>query len=92
MNMNDYKDSLVTAGIWNLYSQEWATTDEVLIYGYIEVAWLEGGEYHVFISELDSDTNIGLGFVSWHANEWGYINLDEYKTLPIVDKKIYPGW
>ena len=82
--MDSYKDDLVVAGVPNLYGQENVLIENVSIYWHIRVVWLEGGEYHAFITELDSATNIAFGYVSWQANEWGYINLDEYKTLPIL--------
>lgn len=82
--MDDYKDSLVLAWVPNLRGQEETPAEDVLIYGHIRIVGLEGGEYHAYITELDSLTNIAFGYVSWQDNEWGYINLDELKSLPVM--------
>ena len=82
--MNLYKDSLVEAGVPNLYEQDGKGFENVSIYWHIHIVWLEGGEYHAHITELDQKTNIAFGHVSWQDNEWGYINLDELKALPIM--------
>lgn len=90
--MDTYKDELVTAGIGELYSQYGKDLEDMVVYGHVWVIWLEGWDYHSFISELDAETNVGFAFVSWHENERGYINLDEYKTLPVMLQEVYHGW
>lgn len=82
--MDLYKDDLVLAWIPNLRGQEETPAEEISIYGHIRIVWLEGGEYHAFLTELDALTNTAFGYVSWQDNEWGYINLDELQGLPTL--------
>lgn len=54
--MEDYIKSLKNAGIGDLSSQDGIPIKRQKIYGHIHIVGLEGGDYHFFITELDSAT------------------------------------
>lgn len=90
--MRYFKNRLIEAWVPALYANENIPLKDVLFYGRIFTTALEGWFYNAYISEYNPDTWIAFWFVSWQAEEWGYIDLSEFSTIPIVLEEIYSNW